>query len=139
MKVYSLKKYLIYAFLFLAPFILIMGVCLLLNLTNGYKYSITIAVVSLFSVLALLMPSLYYFYMYFKFKIKSKKITPTQGVISNWEHGFFRYTGAIIIKIDDKEYSTSAYFNYDDAKELVGKSILYSIIDEVLIIYEILD
>lgn len=139
MKILSLKKYLTYAFLYLTPFIFIMGISILLHFTDAEKYSITIAVVRLFSILGLLMPALYYFYMYFKFKIKCKKISPITGVIANWQHGFVRYTGSVIIKINDTEYSTSAYFNYDDAKDLVGKSVKCAIIDETLIIYEILD
>lgn len=139
MKVLSLKKYLTYAFLFLSPFTFIMGICLCIYFSMSDKFAITVAVVSLASILTLLLPSIYYFYMYFKFKIKCKNIAPTNGVISTWEHGFFRYTGAVIIKVNDTDYSTSAYFNYDDAKDLVGKTVSYAIIDETLIIYEILD
>ncbi len=53
------------------------------------------------------------------------------------EGGFFRYTGAVIIKTDDKEYSTSAYFSQEEAKEMVGKKVSYAIISDTLFIYEI--
>ena len=77
--------------------------------------------------------------MFFIYKKKCKGFTPAEGVIMNWEPGFYRYTGSVIIKVDNKEYSTSAYFNYEDCKELVGKTISYAIIDEILFIYRIIE
>ncbi len=75
--------------------------------------------------------------MFFIFKNKCQKIVPADGVITNWEQGFYRYTGSVIIKLNDNEYSTSAYFSTDECKELVGKSVSYAIINETLFIYEI--
>lgn len=83
------------------------------------------------------MPGAYYLIMFFVLKRKCKNVTPKDGVISNWEAGFYRYTGGVIIKIDDTEYSTSAYFSNEECKELIGKTISYAIIDETLFIYEI--
>ena len=77
--------------------------------------------------------------MFFVYKNKCKNFTPVEGVITNWEAGFYRFTGGVIIKVDDKEYSTSAYFSNEECKELVGKSISYALIDETLFIYEIKD
>ena len=71
------------------------------------------------------------------FKKKCESVTPVDGVIANWEAGFFRYTGAVIVKVDDKEYSTSAYFSNEEAKEMVGKTVSYAIISETLFIYEV--
>lgn len=86
----------------------------------------------------IIIPGIYYLIMFFVFKKKCENFTPSEGVIVNWEAGFFRPTGAVIVKVDDKEYSTSAYFNQDDAKEMVGKTVTYAIIDETLFIYEII-
>ena len=61
MKVLSLKKYLTYAFLFLSPFTFIMGICLCIYFSMSDKFAITVAVVSLASILTLLLPSIYYF------------------------------------------------------------------------------
>ena len=73
----------------------------------------------------------------FVFKKKCESATPVDGVIANWEAGFFRYTGAVIVNVDDKEYSTSAYFSNEEAKEMVGKTVSYAIISDTLFIYEV--
>ena len=75
--------------------------------------------------------------MFFVFKKKCESATPVDGVIANWEAGSFRYTGAVIVKVDDKEYSTSAYFSNEEAKEMVGKTVSYAIISDTLFIYEV--
>lgn len=85
----------------------------------------------------LLLPGAFYLIMFFVYRNKCADITPKDGIIANWKSGFFRYTGALIIKEDDKEYSTAAYFNIEEAKDMVGKTASYVIIDETLIVYEI--
>ena len=75
--------------------------------------------------------------MFFVFKKKCVGVTPTECTIATWEAGFFRYSGSIVIRIDEKEYSTSAYFSHAECRELVGKSALCAIIDDTLIVYEI--
>ena len=77
--------------------------------------------------------------MFFIFKNKCKSSDVAEGVVANWQTGFYRYTGSVIVKVDDKEYSTSAYFSHEECKELVGKTVLYAIIDELLFIYKIKD
>ena len=86
----------------------------------------------------LLIPGTYYLITFFIFKGKCKGVTPSEGIISNWKSGFYRYTGKVIIDIDDNEYSTAAYFASDECERLVGKTVSYAIINDKLFIYEII-
>ena len=137
MKYFSLQKYLGIALKFFIPFIFILTLCIILLINNGETIKITISVALFITILLLGLPAIYYFTLYLIFRKKCKKYTPREGVVYNWEIGFFRYSGSVIVKDEDTEYSSSAYFYRDDAKELVGKTISYAIIDETLFIYEI--
>ncbi len=137
MKYFSLQKYLGVSLKFFIPFIFLFVLCIFLLTNSGETIKITISVTLFFTILCLGLPTIYYFTLYLIFRNKCKKYTPCEGVVYNWEIGFFRYSGSVIVKVEDTEYSSSAYFYRDDAKELVGKTISYAIIDETLFIYEI--
>lgn len=132
----SLKKYLSTALKWLIPFVLLETLICLLSFTKTVGTGV-FAVVNIADFVCLLLPGLYFLIMFFVFKNKCKKVVPADGVITNWEQGFYRYTGSVIIKANDNEYSTSAYFSTEECKELVGKNISYAIINETLFIYEI--
>ena len=135
----SLKKYLSFALKLLIPFVitvlLCIGVCFVDRIDTGTFCLFVIPI----SSMILLFPGIYYLIMFFLYKKKCKNHTPTEGVIFNWETGFFRYSGSVIIKADDREYATSAYFSHEECKDLVGRTAFYAIIDEMLFIYQIKD
>lgn len=132
----STRKYLSTALKWLIPFVLLETLICLLLFTKTIGTGV-FAVVNIANFVCLLLPGVYFSIMFFIFKNKCKKIVPADGVITNWEQGFYRYTGSVIIKLNDNEYSTSAYFSTEECKELVGKSVSYAIINETLFIYEI--
>ena len=132
----SLKKYLSTSLKWLTPFVLLEILISILYFANVAQLGL-FTVINIIDVVCLLIPGSYYLIMFFVFRSKRKNVIPVEGVISNWESGFYRYTGAVTIKIDDKTYSTSAYFSSDECKELVGKTISYAIIYETLFIFEI--
>ncbi|MBR7116979.1 MAG: hypothetical protein IKC87_04645 [Clostridia bacterium] len=136
MKKLTLSKYLTTALRWLMPFALLEILACVLYFTGiaeGYLF----AVVNVVDFVFLLLPGGYYLAMFFVFNKKSKSTTPEDGVIINWESGFFRYTGSVIVKVDGKEYSTAAYFSQEEAKEMVGKAVSYAIIADTLFIYEV--
>lgn len=134
----SLKKYVLFALKWLIPFAsLEILICIL------YSAKVTssdiFGIINIANIVCLLLPGSYYLAMFFLYRSKCKTFTLQEGNIINWEAGFFRYTGKVILEIDGVEYSTSAYFSTDECKELVGKRISYAIINETLFIYNIKD
>lgn len=134
----SSRKYLSTALKWLVPFVLLETLICLLLFTKTIETGI-FAVVNTANFVCLLLPSMYFLIMFFIFKNKCKEIVPADGVITNWKQGFYRYTGGVIIKLNDNEYSTSAYFSTEEAKDMVGKTVSYAIIADTLFIYEIKD
>ena len=132
----SLKRYLSTALKWLIPFVLLEIFIFLLYFLRIAEAGL-FAIVNVANLVCLLLPGTYFLVMFFVYKKKCKNFTPVEGVIANWEAGFYRYTGSVIIKVGDREYSTSAYFSNEECTELVGKSISYAIIDETLFIYDI--
>ena len=136
MKKLTLSKYLTTALKWLTPFALLEILICVLHF-SGIAEATLFAMINVVNFVFILFPGSYYLTMFFVFKKKCESVTPVDGVIANWEAGFFRYTGAVIVKVDDKEYSTSAYFSNEEAKEMVGKTVSYAIIADTLFIYEI--
>jgi len=133
----SLKKYLIFALKWFLPFVFIGAICIVLLISGVIDTGMFLFIAVAINGIFLLLPAGYYFAMYLSFRKKCEKYAPLKGVVANWEAGFYRYTGSIIVKVDDTEYSSSACFSYEECRELVGKTVSYAIIDEILIIYEI--
>ena len=131
----SLKRYLSSAIRWLSVFAVLELVICLLHLAEVEATAIVFP--SIVGFICLLPPGAYYLTMFFVFKKKCENVAPAEGVITNWEAGFYRYTGSVIIKDGGKEYATSAYFSQKEAKELVGKTVSYAIIGDTLFIYEI--
>ena len=77
--------------------------------------------------------------MFFVYRKKRNNYTPIEGIVTNWTKGFYRNTGSVIVKFNDEEYSTSECFSYEECKNLIGKNILFAIIDEKLFIYKVLE
>lgn len=135
----SLKKYLTASLKWFAPFVFIGLVCLFLWLADTIDTGMFLFIAVVIDGIFLLPPAGYYFVMFLVFRKKCTNFTPVEGIVANWKTGFYRYTGSIIVNVDGKEYSTSAYFSNEECKELVGKTISYAIIGETLFIYEIKD
>lgn len=133
---YSLKKYLFTALKWLTPFVLLELLICILYFTGNVEETL-FTIINIVDIVFLLLPGIYFLIMFFVFKKKCKSFTPVEGMIANWESGFYRYTGSVIIKVDGKEYSTSAYFSNYECRELVGKNVSYAIIDDTLFIYDI--
>ena len=100
----SLKKYLTAALKWLIPFLLLEFLIGILRLA-GIAETESFALISAVNVLFLLLPGMCFLAMFFVFKKKCKSFIPAEGVIANWNSGFYRYTGSVIIKIDEKEFS----------------------------------
>ena len=132
----SLKKYLISALKWFAAFLFIIVLCIAVCFIDTIDKELFFAIIIPISCIVLLLPAGYYTTMFFVFKKKCRNFTPVEGVITNWETGFYRYSGSVIVEIDGKEYSTSSYFSHEECKELVGKMISYAIINETLFIYD---
>ena len=135
---FSLKRYLIKAIKWLSAFIIIEALIVLSFIFDlGKRGSIIMA--GVITLLFILPIGLYYLASFFFFKKKIKGVIPEEAVITNWQAGSLRYTGKLILTIDDKEYSTASYFSQEEAKSTVGKTVAYTIIDETLFIYKIKD
>lgn len=76
-----------------------------------------------------------HFKKYLTLNKKCKDATPMEGVIFNWTGG--KYNGNVIIKHNGEEYTSSADFSHEECREMVGKTVLYAIIDSSLFIYEV--
>lgn len=133
----SLKKYLFSGLKFSISFFAVMLSCIAVSFIDGIDSTIFCAITIPISAMLLLLPALYYWAAFFRFGRKCKNFTPTEGIVFNWETGPLRYTGSVIVRVGDTEYSSSAYFTHDECKELVGKTVYYAIIDELLFIYGI--
>lgn len=133
----SLKKCLMKALEYFGCFMFIVLICLVMGVAGSSDMGLTCLVSITVASVFMLLPALYYFSYYLVFKKKYKDFTPVEGVVFNWEAGLFRGAGAIIVKVDDKKYSTLSYFNNEECNELVGKTISYAIIDDILFVYDI--
>lgn len=131
----SLKKYLTHSIRWFIPFVLIGAICLTFCIFDGADAKLSYIMV--LNIIAFFCPAAYYLFLFFKFRKKTLNLSPVEGVVSNWKAGSHRYTGKIIVNVDGEEYSTSSYFSCEECKNLVGKTITYAIIDEVLFVYEI--
>ena len=134
----SLQRYLITALKWIGTFALLELLLCAIYFT-GVVETTFFAMLGVINFLFLLLPGVYYLTMFLVFKKRCEGVTPMDGVIVNWEAGFFRGTGAVMIKVKDQEYTTSAYFSQEDAKEMVGKSVSYAVIDDTLFLYEVKD
>ena len=130
----SLKKYLLSSLKFFIPFLIVILSCIGVNFIESVDAGIFSAIIIPISTMVLLLPSGYHFIMFLLFRKKCKAFKSEEAVVFNWEASFFRYSGSIIIKVDNTEYSSSAYFTHEECKELVGKTIYYAIIQAVWLI-----
>ena len=133
---FSLKKYLTTSIKWLVPFFSLELLLSILYFTHAIESGL-FAIINAIDIVFLLLPGGYYLISFFIYKRKCKDCTPKVGVITNWENGFYRYTGCVILKEDDKEYSTSAYLSSDECRDMVGKTVSYAIIGDTLFIYQI--
>ena len=81
---------------------------------SGIAEATLFAMINVVNFVFILLPGSYYLTMFFVFKNKCESATPVDGVIANWEAGFFRYTGAVILKVDDKELEKEFLEQYKD-------------------------
>lgn len=84
-----------------------------------------------------LIPGVYYIIRYFSYKKHLEQMSVRDGVIWNWELGYLRTNGAVAVKEDDREYLSSAIFSRDEAKDMVGSTISYAIVDDELVIIQV--
>ncbi len=72
---------------------------------------------------------------------QSKNLKPEIGVISDWHALPSRYdtTARVSLKTNDAEYHSPHYFTNKTARDMVGKQVLYVVVNNVLLIYEILN
>ncbi len=133
---YSLKRYRLASCQQLIPFALLEALILLLFATKTVSAT-WLAFVTLVNAVCLLLPGLYFLVMFWVFRRKSANALPRDGVIVNWEAGFYRYTGRVVIQSDGNAYATSAYFSTDECQALVGTAVSYAIINETLFLYEL--
>ena len=132
----TLRKTLTFSLLWLIPFACLELLILLLYATNAQDGEFA-AILSAVTLLCLFLPGAYYLVMFFRYRKSCKDHTPVRGVITNWQTGFFRGCGGVILKLGDKEYSTASVFSYDECKEMVGKTVSYALIDEDLFLYAV--
>jgi hypothetical protein len=106
----SLKKYLSTALKWLTPFVFLELLICILYFTSITEAGL-FAIINIVNIVCLLIPGAYFLIMFFVYKQKCKNFIPTEGVISNWQTGFYRYTESVIVKVDDKEDSTSSLWS----------------------------
>ncbi len=72
---------------------------------------------------------------------ESKNLKPEIGMISDWHALPSRYntTARVSLKTNDAEYHSPHYFTNKTARDMVGKQVLYVVVNNVLLIYEILN
>jgi len=133
----SLKKYLVSALKFSIAFTFLTLICIGVSLVDTIDTGVFVVIVIPVSVIMLLLPAGNYFALFFAYRKKCTAIIPEEGIVANWEAGYFRGSGSIIVIVNGVEFSTSAYFRHDECKDLVGKTILYTIFDDTLFVYEI--
>lgn len=139
MKYLSLKKYLFTSFVRFGLFLCfcLLGVCL--GLLENLRWEMGLCIGAVLGGIFYLLPAVYYFYLCIAFKKKCENVEQKEGVITNWELGFWRYGGCVCLKEGEQELLSSEIFGRTEAKELVGRTVKYAVIDEILFIYEIKD
>lgn len=135
----SLKKYfntgLGNAAMFACCFLLLLVAGIAINDKDAW---LPLVAAMLFTALWLLTPSVCYFSMYYRYKKKCVGLLPREGVVQNWSlSSFDRFKGSVMIKDGGREYHSSSIFSKDEAREMVGKTVYYIILDDTLIIYEV--
>ena len=126
----STKRYFGYSGIFLLGFILMECVGILAGFQDP-------AIGAFFAILiggAMLIPCLCYLIRGFTVEKEVKKQPVFIGTVFNWDEGFFRSSGAIIVKHEGKEYSSPPFFTQKEAKESVGTSLQYCLLGETLFI-----
>lgn len=131
---YSLKQYRLASCRWLIPFAFLEGLIVLLFATETVNVT-CLVLVSLANAACLFLPGLYFLVMFWVFRRKSANAVICDGVIANWEAGFYRHTGRVVIQTGGDAYATSAYFSTDECQALVGVAVSYAIIDETLFLY----
>ena len=143
MNVFSVKKYFTAGALYVLGFLglLLATLCIsVVKSKNAADFGTFMMVGAVIGGAVLLPIAAYYLIMGAVYRKKCAQHTPVMGVVSNWEIGFMRNTACICLKTTDgTEYKTSAVFGIAEAKEMVGKPILYAIVDEQLLVYEVKD
>lgn len=137
MKSLSNKKCLRQSLLLLGFFLLFVFIIVLFALMhNALLTGVIIGLV--FGTVFCLLPASYYFIRAMRSAKKSHQCEKQIGKVYNW-NSWARKFGSVSILINDREYSTPAYFTGGEARALVGKNISFCIIGESLYIHDVLD
>ena len=134
---FTLKKYIKTAFAYLGACVGAIIVFVALGIMTELELGVITTIAATVSGIVLGLPSVYYFIMYFVYNQKSSAYSERDGVVSNWDKGFFEKTARLCVIEDGKEYDSAAIFKCDEARSLVGNHIKYAIIDEMLFIYKL--
>ncbi len=132
-----LKKYLKCGVVQVLIFIGLLLMCIVGAIIIDNDASVALVLPGLVACGMYLIPGLYYITRYFSYKKHLEQMTVKDGVIWNWELGHLRTNGAVAVKEDDREYLSSAIFSRDEAKNMVGSTIRYAIVDDELVIIQV--
>jgi len=130
----STKRYFGYGGVFLLGFFLLEGACLMAGFhdpTVGAFFGLIFGGITL-------IPFLYYLIRGLTVEKEAEKQPVFTGTVFNWQAGFLRSSGAIIVLHGGKEYISPAFFTQTEAKEAVGTRLQYCILGETLFIFEFL-
>ena len=84
----------------------------------------------------LLTPGIYNLVCAIRYEKAAQTAEHFHGRVSNWELGFTRGAARICLNHGGTEYTSSAHFGHEEAKNLVGHDICYCILGETLFLLE---
>lgn len=137
-KIFTISKYLRFIFILLVFFVF----ALLIGILFGGLYDnliLGLAVGAVCGAILYIVPLCYYLIKLIALKNKTSQADKKLGSIENWKKGFFRGFGKISLSIDETEFFSDTLYTWNEARELVGKSVNYCIIGDTLIILNFIE
>lgn len=100
------------------------------------KPLISLAILLIFVVFLFLIPFCNYLIKLIKLDKKVASRDKRIGKIENWERGFIRILGSVSLTVKGIEYFFDSVYTCNEARDYVGKSVSYCIINDRLVILD---
>ncbi len=130
------SKYIRFIFILIGFFVLFFLLGVFLGILNDSLIIMLSAIITL-DVFIFLLPLFYYLIQIIKLEKKIKLSDKRINKIENWQQGFFRGFGKVSLTLDGVEYFSNSIYTCNEARNLVGKSVIYCIIDDKLILLDL--
>lgn len=97
---------------------------------------ISLGVILIFGVFTFLIPFCNYLIKIIKLDKQVASRDKRIGKIENWQRGFIRILGNVSLTVNGLEYFSDSVYTCNEARDYVGKSVSYCIINDRLVILD---